>query len=81
MKVDEEATKAARKRHNEGVERMTEFFSVSPAYKGVGQDQRWLSGGKVLRRVYRRARIKADPKWADRRTRRKRQRRARKENR
>lgn len=82
MKIDEEATQAARKRQREGIKRLDdEFFQISIAYRGVAQDQRWLSKGKALRRIYRRARIKADPTWAERRARRKRQRRARKANR
>ena len=83
MKVDEKATKEARYRQIEAINRLNEFFGVGPAYlrSAVSQDQRWLSKGKAVRSVYRRARIKADPKWAVRRERRKRQRRARKVNR
>ena len=79
MKVDKKATEEARKRQREGIERLnTEFFQISPAYQGVGKDQRWLATNKTVRRIYRRARMKADPTWADRRRARKRQRKARK---
>lgn len=83
MKVDEEATKEARRRQAEGVARMTEAFHVDPAFVDylVPQDQRWLSKSKVSRRIYRRARMKLDPQWAARRATRKRRRQARRVNR
>lgn len=83
MKVDEKATKAARYQQIEAINRMNKFFNVDAAFllTVVAPGQRWLSKSKAARRVYRNARIKADPQWAARRARRKRQRQARKVNR
>lgn len=83
MKVDEKATKEARYKQIEAINRMNEMFGVTPSFlmTTVSQSQPWLMKSKAFRRIYRRARIDADPKWAARRERRKRQRRARKENR
>lgn len=80
MKVDKDATKEARRRHIEGLARLMEFFNVNPGYVDLAtpQDQRWLSRSKAIRRIYRRARMRADPNWSARRAKRKRQRRARK---
>jgi len=83
MKVDEKATKAARYKQIEAINKLNEFFSVNAAYLQtvVASDQRWLSRSKAVRRIYRNARMRTDPQWAARRARRKRQRQARKVNR
>lgn len=83
MKVDEKATKEARHRQAEAINRMNIMVGVDAQFlrQTVAQDQRWLSTGKAVRTVYRRWRMKSDPEWAARRARRKRQRRARKANR
>jgi hypothetical protein len=83
MKLDKAATKEARYRQIEAINRMNAYFGVDAAFLAttVSPDQRWLSKSKTARRIYRRARIAVDPKWAARRERRKRQRRARKVNR
>lgn len=81
MKVDEKATKAARERHAAGLEKMNELFAVDPTLLGAAHDGRWLSKGKALRRLYRRHKARTNPDWEAGRARRKRQRRARKENR
>jgi hypothetical protein len=80
MKVDEEATKEARRRHREGVNKMSAFFGLNEASArlGVPQDQRWLTKSKAIRLIYRRYRQKKDPQWPVRRRARKRQRQARK---
>lgn len=83
MKVDEKATKEARYRQIEGVNRLNHFFHVDPARVRylVSKDQRWLSLDKKIRRVYQNARKKSDPTYTARRAKRKRQRLARKANR
>lgn len=83
MKVDTEATKTARERQARGIERLNEAFNVDAALilSFVANDQRWLSRSKASRRLYRQARMASDPGWARRREHRKRQRRARKEQR
>lgn len=80
MKVDEKATKEARYRQTEAINRMNSMFNVDASFllTVVPQDQRWLTKSKKSRRIYRNARIATDPQWAARRARRKRQRRARK---
>lgn len=80
MKVDEQATKEARRRHKEGVNRMSEFFGLNEASArlGVPPDGRWLTKSKAVRLLYRRYRQKQDSQWPVRRRARKRQRQARK---
>lgn len=82
MKVDERATKLERQKHQEGVKKLDELFQTDRVGDMFGlfvpQDQRWLTKSKAVRRIYRRARMKADPTWSARRRQRKRQRAARK---
>ncbi len=80
MKVDVERTAEARKRHEIGVKVLNRLFR-SDGRAGTPQDQRWLALDPEGRKEYRRWRAKVDPRWVERRRRRKRARAARKANR